>query len=132
MREHEDQRKDAHAEAGGVVAPIHEEKQDGDQESADRSGFKEIVHRQMSDGDGHFHDRDKMQRGRDEKREQRGLEEALLPAQQDRHDVQQPNPVQRRGHTEPENSHFVHLMFSIASMVVPERMRRQTELSNAR
>jgi hypothetical protein len=23
--------------------------------------------------------------------------------------VQQPNPVERRGHTEPENGHFMHL-----------------------
>jgi hypothetical protein len=50
-----------------------------------------------------------MQGGGDEKCEQGGLEEALATAEQDRHDVQQPNPVQRCGHTEPKNGHFVHL-----------------------
>ncbi len=37
--------------------------------------------------------------------------------------MQKPYPVQRRGHTEPENSHFVHLMFSIAGTAAAARAR---------
>ena len=70
---------------------------------------KKCVDGQMAERDGHFHNRDEVQNRADEKCEQRGFEEAFAAAQQDRHDVQQPNPVQRRGHTEPENGHFVHL-----------------------
>ena len=61
LREHEDQRKNADAEAGGVVAPIDEEKQNGDQECADGGGFKERVDRQVAERDRHLHDRDEMQ-----------------------------------------------------------------------
>ena len=109
LREHEDQRKNADAEAGGVVAPIDEQKQNGDQERADGGGFKERVDGQMAERDRHFHNRDEMQNRGDEKCEKRRFEEAFAAAEQDRHDVQQPDPVERRGHTEPENGHFVHL-----------------------
>ena len=81
LREHEDQRKNADAEAGGVVAPIDEQKENGDQERADRRGFEEIVDRQVTDGNRDLDDGYEMQRRRDEKCEQRGFEEASAPAQ---------------------------------------------------
>jgi hypothetical protein len=87
----------------------YEEKQNGDQEGADGGGFEEIVDGQVADSDREFDNRDEVQNGGDEKREESGFEEAFSAAEQHRNDVQQPNPVERRGHTEPENGHFMHL-----------------------
>ena len=47
-------------------------------------------------------------------RKERIFQEPRLPAQQHRHGVEQPHPIQRRGYTEPKNAQIMHLSFSIA------------------
>ena len=63
----------------------------------------------MAELNGHFDDRDEMQDRGDHEREERGFEKAFAAAEQNRDYVQKPDSVERSGHTEPENGHFVHL-----------------------
>ncbi len=69
---------------------------------------KEIVDRQMADRDGHFDDRDHVQDRADQEREQGGLEEPGLLAEQHGQGVQQAYAVEGGGQTQPKYGHFVH------------------------
>ncbi len=76
-----------------VVAPIHEEKQNCNEERADGCALEEVVHRQVPDRDRQLNNRNQMQHHSNQKCEQRVFEESGFAPQQHGHGVKQPHPI---------------------------------------